>query len=282
MSEKIYTCLLRLFPSAFRRLYTEEALRLFRERLRDETGIFRRLRLIGDLLADFIGALPQAYKNSYVKAAPVASLTFHFDGVPSFQVLSKEPIRRETIVFASVLSLTALAAFVYVMELPGPYHHAGRNGRISPIEAVLEQLNQPLSADVAGGVSTDVSGSASTDANRPVSATDADTRTPATTAIDISGEWTVRIAGGDAGIPRWFIFRQNGAVLSGTGGSDSAEQYPIIHGLVAGDSVRFEVNDGRTEFLYDMKGEGREIWGTLSIRSAGGMRVAKVRLERTH
>ena len=42
MSEKIYTCLLRLYPPAFRNKYREEALQLYRDRLRDEIGMFRR------------------------------------------------------------------------------------------------------------------------------------------------------------------------------------------------------------------------------------------------
>jgi hypothetical protein len=36
MSERIYTCLLRLFPRRFREAYAEEALQMFRDRARDE------------------------------------------------------------------------------------------------------------------------------------------------------------------------------------------------------------------------------------------------------
>jgi len=50
MSEKIYACLLRLYPAKFRHAHGEEALQLFRDRLRDETGFIRRLRLWLDLL----------------------------------------------------------------------------------------------------------------------------------------------------------------------------------------------------------------------------------------
>ena len=43
MSEKIYTRLLRLYPSSFRRRYEGEALQLIRDRFRDETGFLREL-----------------------------------------------------------------------------------------------------------------------------------------------------------------------------------------------------------------------------------------------
>jgi hypothetical protein len=39
MSEKIYACLLRLFPWHFREAYGDEALQLVRDRARDEIRI---------------------------------------------------------------------------------------------------------------------------------------------------------------------------------------------------------------------------------------------------
>ena len=45
MSEKIYACLLRLYPARFRQQYGAEALQLFQDRLRDERGLLPKLRL---------------------------------------------------------------------------------------------------------------------------------------------------------------------------------------------------------------------------------------------
>ena len=42
MSEKMYTRLLRIYPSNSVRTYEGEALQLIRDRLRDETGFFKR------------------------------------------------------------------------------------------------------------------------------------------------------------------------------------------------------------------------------------------------
>jgi hypothetical protein len=364
MSEKIYACLLRLFPSSFRKHYEEESLRLLRERLRDERGVFRRLRLNFDLIADILGGLPQAYRNSYAEAAPVALLTPYFDGVPSFRVLQKEPIRRIAIVVAGALSLTVLVVFPYVMDRSIRYRPAALDGPISPIESVLQRVNRPISPDSVGispnsanGVRSNTPETASADPGRrdarsvakpnaafstgtksaasaaspparsgeqkPIaiysdqgssyavavpssspapkgqpfaqsqpertrsltqSANPSNTQDPAPAAVstNVSGRWTVslRVAGKDVDLPQWFIFKQESAELTGTGGPDSTKQYRIVHGLVAGDSVKFELNNGRKRFLYDLKVEEKELRGILSIKSANEIRNAEVWLER--
>jgi len=289
MSEKIYACLLRIFPHAFRKHYREEAVQLFRDRLSDERGLFHRLRLCLDLLADIIGSLPQAYRNSYAEVARADLLTPHFDGLPSFQVLRSEPIQRGSVVFASVLSFLVLAAFIYVMEGPVSYHPVAGNRPISPIEAVIKNLNHPLTAD------SDVSNSASNDTARSVAPTGTtaqpahlseqvenenrpavvtmpsssvsvaqqvipqqpkgilvpaptaslfNVRVPATVAVDLSGMWTSRNTSRDAGVPRWFVFKQDGTGLTGSAGTGSTEQYAITHVSATDDSVTFELNYG--------------------------------------
>jgi hypothetical protein len=358
MSEKIYAYLLLLFPRAFRRYYQEEALRLLRDRLRDESGIYRRLRLSWDLLVDVIRALPQAHRNSYAEATHAASLAPNVDGVPSFQILEREPIRRETIVSAFVLSLSALGALMYAMEWPVPYQPVQRNGRISPVEAVLERYHE-ATEDLASSDGSGASAIASIDTSQPESTRSAgdkfahsaqptaapsfpasagqqavqgrpgviwvpgtgssdmpsyvfapaepsspasvseaspdklgETRvtapsaspsqapTPAAVAAYLSGEWALRIPAGDAAVPRRFMFRQNGAELRGTGGRSSTEQYPLIHGSVADDSVKFELRTSKGRFLYHLRLEGKVLQGTLSITSMKKVGVSKVRLER--
>src|SRR5215469_16036872 len=120
MSEKIFACLLRFYPARFRQQYGEEAMGLLRDRLRDERGAARRLRLWLDLLVDFAAGLPQAYRNSYaIAASPVAHSVA---GLPAFRVLDQEPLRPGSVVVGSVLAIAALAAFVFVMNHPSAYH----------------------------------------------------------------------------------------------------------------------------------------------------------------
>jgi TonB family protein len=107
------------------------------------------LRLGVDLIMDMVGALPQAYRNSYAEVTTVASLTPQFDGIPSFRALQKAPIQRRVIIIACILTITALATFSYVMEQPISYHHPERNDPKFLIDSALERLNQPRSFDSA-------------------------------------------------------------------------------------------------------------------------------------
>ena len=147
MSEKMYTHLLRLYPSSFRKEYEGEALQLVRDRLRDERGFFNRARLWWDLVADLSHGLPRAYLNSY-STAEAASLLPHAEGIPSFKVLDKEPLGRGSILVGGTLTLVALVAFGFVLSLPNPYQSpAGANRRMSAIETVVEHLNRTVDLD---------------------------------------------------------------------------------------------------------------------------------------
>ncbi len=77
MSEKIFAVLLRLYPSGFRETYGDEALQLFRDRERDEVGLFAKVRLWMDLFADM--AVCYRYPR------PVRLAAF-----PSFQILERD------------------------------------------------------------------------------------------------------------------------------------------------------------------------------------------------
>ena len=143
MSEKIYARLLRLYPSRFRKEYEGEALQLIRDRLRDERGFFKRARLWWDLLADVLAALPSAYRNSY-PVTETASLSFNAAGIPSFKSLDDEPLGRGSILVGGTISLILLAAFGFLLSRQIAFRPiSSSNGRLSPIEAVMQHLNQP-------------------------------------------------------------------------------------------------------------------------------------------
>lgn len=149
MSEKMYIRLLRLYPPRFRQEYEEEALQLIRDRLGEEAVFFKRARLWWNLVTDLLVGLPQAYRNSY---ATTETMIFspNADGVPSFRVLDMEPLRRGSILVGTTVSLTAIAAFGFVLSRPIAYLPiSGSNGRMSPIESVLERLNRPTTSDTA-------------------------------------------------------------------------------------------------------------------------------------
>jgi hypothetical protein len=121
MSEKIYALLLRLYPSHFREAYGQEALQLFRDRVRDEKAFSPRLRLWLDLLADLIVSVPR--QHFHVQRALVSAYAqSRLDGIPSFFVLESEPPRFEALLFGGLLSFVALAAIFVPSGQIGNYH----------------------------------------------------------------------------------------------------------------------------------------------------------------
>jgi hypothetical protein len=110
MSEKIYACLLRLFPSHFREAYGDEALQLFRDRARDEKGFFPRIGLWFDLLADLAVSVPRQY--GYVRPAIIgAAVQQRLEGAPAFFVLVDESPGPVALIFGCALSMIALSLF---------------------------------------------------------------------------------------------------------------------------------------------------------------------------
>jgi hypothetical protein len=162
MSEKMYTRLFRLYPSRFRKEYEGEALQLIRDRLRVETGFIKRARLLWDLAADVLVGLPQAYRNSYAPTE-AASLSLNAEGIPSFKVLNQEPIGRGSILIGGSLSLATIAAFGFLLS--ESMARLPVNGRMSPIEAVVERLNRATTPNTPTSEAQQASGSTSGEAS---------------------------------------------------------------------------------------------------------------------
>jgi len=118
MSEKIYACLLRLFPSYFREAYGDEALQLFRDRARDEKGFFPRVRLWLDLLADLVISVPRQYR--YVRPALTsAALQNRLECAPVFFVLLDESPGPGALILGCALSMIALSLFSILLSNAG-------------------------------------------------------------------------------------------------------------------------------------------------------------------
>jgi hypothetical protein len=120
MSEKIYALLLRLYPCHFRKAYGDAALQLFRDRARDETEFFPRLRLWLDLLSDLAISVPRAYHH-VPPTLLAASAQPHLEGAPSFLVLEHQSLRPGALFFGGVLTLLALAGFSIGINHAGSY-----------------------------------------------------------------------------------------------------------------------------------------------------------------
>src|SRR5215470_15637100 len=107
MSERIYRWLLRLYPSEFREAYSDEALRLIRDRARDEKGILSCLRLWLDLLADLACSVPR--EHFYAQSRGGASAISNAYGLPVFYCLEGGAPHPGALLSGGVMSLVALS-----------------------------------------------------------------------------------------------------------------------------------------------------------------------------
>ena len=100
-------------------------------------------------------------------------------------------------------------------------------------------------------------------------------------AGDLTGKWsgTFKVDGGDHNVPQLFILKQQGKALTGSGGPNAGEQYPLENGRIDGDEVRFELTTGEWKFAYDLKQAGPDgLKGDLKLQSVNDSRNARVSL----
>jgi hypothetical protein len=103
-------------------------------------------------------------------------------------------------------------------------------------------------------------------------------------ANDLTGKWsgTFKVDGGDHTVPQLFILKQQGKTLSGSGGPNASEQYPIENGRIDGEDARFELTTGEWKFTYDLRQTAPgALEGTLKLQSVNDSRNAKVSLIRS-
>src|SRR5436190_22956323 len=85
---------------------------------------------------------------------------------------------------------------------------------------------------------------------------------------ELSGRWvgTFKVDGGDHGIPQLIILKQNTKQVTGSGGPDDSEQYPISKGSIEGERVHFELTTARASFIYNLTKRGSDLNGRLEIK----------------
>jgi hypothetical protein len=104
MFETLCALLLRLYPAEFRDAYGPEALQLMSDRARDERGVFRRVRLLMDLVLDLGATSLHGWHASEPLLAPV-------DGPPRFDVIDvhrPSPVALAVGMVVSILMFTVL------------------------------------------------------------------------------------------------------------------------------------------------------------------------------
>ena len=101
-------------------------------------------------------------------------------------------------------------------------------------------------------------------------------------AADVSGKWSGTFTpDGQDPQPAFLILKQAGTSVTGSGGPDESQQWPISNGKVAGSRITGDVTgpDG-TVYSVDLTLEGDHLKGELSFKREGQAAKAKMDVAR--
>jgi hypothetical protein len=101
-------------------------------------------------------------------------------------------------------------------------------------------------------------------------------------AADVSGNWQGPFTpeNGDAG-QGYVILKQTGTELTGSGGPDANEQWPLSNGKIVGNKITGEVKDPNgVVYKLDLVFDGEHIKGDILMTSPEGQ-TQKAKLELT-
>jgi hypothetical protein len=103
-------------------------------------------------------------------------------------------------------------------------------------------------------------------------------------AADVTGRWSgtmdLKNAEGATGSgPTYIILKQEGSKVTGTGGPNENEQYPIQNGKLEGDKLTFESVTGGNTMYFDLRVKGDQIDGDIK-GGEGGKLTAKISVKR--
>ena len=144
MSERLYTLLLRLYPSSFRQAYGEDALQLLRDRARDERGFLSGLRLWLDVLSDLAVSNLRAYRGASAGAAARC-----YDGAPLFLSLEDEALDADSLLYGATATVLIYGVVLLLAR------HAGVP---FPIQASGSSQPSSYSEDASGSSSSTAAG----------------------------------------------------------------------------------------------------------------------------
>jgi uncharacterized protein (DUF2147 family) len=106
-------------------------------------------------------------------------------------------------------------------------------------------------------------------------------------AADVTGKWSGSYAligpDGSAGEsnPAFLILKQSGTTLTGTAGSDEADQFPIENAKIENNKITGSVNpsDGAT-YTVSLTVDGDRMTGEVTVSQGGQTMKAKIELKR--
>lgn len=97
---------------------------------------------------------------------------------------------------------------------------------------------------------------------------------------DITGSWSGEGVVRDESHAIYFVLKQDGATLSGSGGPDAAEQHPLENGKVDGTKIVFDVPTGKMTLHFELIADGDACKGTVEVRKEGEKETGTVSLKK--
>src|SRR4051794_35170256 len=100
-------------------------------------------------------------------------------------------------------------------------------------------------------------------------------------AADLTGNWSGEGVSNGESHPLYFVIKQTGKTLSGSGGPNAAEQHPFQGGRVDGEKIIFDVVPGGKGVIhFELMPDGNILKGTVELRRGDGIESGTVTLRR--
>jgi hypothetical protein len=107
-------------------------------------------------------------------------------------------------------------------------------------------------------------------------------------AADVTGKWSGTVVPmgadgkpGESSDSAYLVLKQSGTTLTGTGGADASQQWPIQNGKIVADKITLQVTDpDGTVYSLSMTVNGDHLAGDVSMTRDGESHKAKIELTR--
>jgi hypothetical protein len=100
-------------------------------------------------------------------------------------------------------------------------------------------------------------------------------------AADLTGNWSGEGVTNGESHPLYFVLKQDGATLSGSGGPDASQQHQFQNAKIDGDKIILDVAVGEKGTIhFELKSNGDELKGTVELRREDGTESGTVTLKK--
>jgi hypothetical protein len=100
-------------------------------------------------------------------------------------------------------------------------------------------------------------------------------------AADFTGNWSGEGVTNGASHLLYFVLKQDGNTITGSGGPNATEQHPFQNGKVDGEKLIFDlIPGGKGTIHFELKPEGDGLKGTVELRREDGVESGTVTLKR--